>query len=109
MTAPDALPPGPFCLPDLAAYQPGAVVSRILMKQEKGTVTVFAFAEGQSLSEHTVPHDALIQVLEGEAEISIDGVVSRVAAGEAIFLPGGRPHAVTAASNFKMILTMIKG
>ena len=108
MTDSSLLPVGPFCLADLVGYQVGSVVSRTLIKKGAGTVTVFAFAAGQALSEHTVPHDALVQVLDGEAEITVAGVTSRVAAGETLHLPGGQPHAVHAAHNFKMILTMIK-
>ena len=92
----------------LVAHQEGAVVSRTLMKQAKGSVTLFAFDRGQELSEHTVPHDALVVVLDGEVEITVDGVPHRLRAGETILMPGGQPHAVKAIERFKMSLTMIR-
>ena len=93
---------------DMVAYQPGAVVSREVMRSPRGTVTAFAFAAGQGLSEHTTPYDALAHVLDGEAEITIDGTPHRVRAGEAILMPGGHPHALRAVAPFKMLLTMIR-
>ncbi len=101
-------PPRPSRMADLVAYQEDAVVSRTILKKATGTVTVFAFDRGQSLSEHTAPFEALVQVLDGEAEITIGGVPSRVAAGEMILLPAGVPHAVRALERFKMALTMIR-
>lgn len=92
----------------LAAYQPGAVVSRILLKRSGGTVTLFAFEEGQSLSEHTAPFDAIAHVLEGEALITIAGVPLTVPAGEIVLMPANQPHAVEARTRFKMLLTMIR-
>lgn len=92
----------------LAGYQTGAVVSRQLTKAEGGNVTLFAFDEGQELSEHTAPFDALVHVLEGEAEVIISGKPSLLKAGEAIIMPANQPHAVKAAKKFKMLLTMIK-
>ncbi len=93
---------------ELVDYQAGAVVSRVVLKQKTGSITVFAFDRGEELSEHTVPHDALIHVIDGEAEISVAGVPHRVEAGSMIILPGGEAHAVRAATRFKMILVMIK-
>jgi quercetin dioxygenase-like cupin family protein len=93
---------------DLVAYQDGAVVSRELVRKGTGTVTAFAFDEGQGLSEHTTPFDALAHVLEGEAEIVIAGTPYRVAGGAMILMPGGQPHALRAVRRFKMILTMIR-
>ena len=93
---------------DLVAYQPGAVVSREILRKPAGTVTAFAFDLGQGLSEHTTPFDALAHVLEGEAEITIDGQPHRVPAGAVIVMPGGRPHALHALERFKMLLTMIR-
>ncbi len=93
---------------ELVAYQPGAVVSRIILKRPAGTVTVFAFDEGQGLSEHTAPFDALVEIVEGEAEIVVDGRPQRVAAGELVLLPAHHPHAVHAPMRFKMLLTMIR-
>jgi len=89
--------------------QEGSIVSRILLKKETGSVTIFAFDAGQALSEHTVPYDALVQVLEGKAEISISGVGHEVGAGETILMPAHQPHAVRAPAAFKMLLTMIRG
>ena len=108
MTGKNPLPADPVNVADLVGYQPDAVVSRTLLKKATGTVTVFAFAQGQSLSEHTVPHDALVQVLDGQAEITVSGKLSRVSAGELLLMLGGEPHAVHAAQSFKMLLTMIK-
>ena len=92
----------------LVDYQDGAVVSRTLVKKDKGTVTVFAFDQDQALSEHTVPHDALVQVIDGEAEITVGGAPHVVVAGEMILMPGNVPHAVKATARFKMILTMLR-
>jgi quercetin dioxygenase-like cupin family protein len=107
MTQPD-LRATPQAMAELIDYQADAIVSRILLKKEKGSVTLFAFDAGQELSEHTVPHDALVQVLDGEVEITIDGTPHRLAAGDAILMPGDHPHAVKATARFKMILTMIR-
>ena len=92
----------------LAAYQEGAVVSRTLLKRAGGTITLFAFDEGQSLSEHTAPFDAVAQVLDGEAEITIAGTPLEVATGELVLMPANQPHAVHARTRFKMLLTMIR-
>jgi len=92
----------------LAEYQTGSVVSRQLTKAEGGNVTFFAFDEGQELSEHTAPFDALVHVLDGEVEIKISGKPSLLKAGEAIIMPANQPHAVKAVKQFKMLLTMIK-
>ncbi len=93
---------------DLVAYQDGAVVSRIVLKRETGNVTLFAFDAGQELSEHTAPYDALVQVVDGEAAITVAGQPHRVRAGEMILMPAHQPHALTAVSRFKMLLTMIR-
>ncbi len=93
---------------ELVNYQDGAVVSREVVKKPAGSVTMFAFDEGQGLSEHTAPFDALVQVLEGEAEISISGALHRLHCGEMILMPAGQPHALKALARFKMILTMIR-
>ena len=95
-------------LAEMAAYQDGAVVSRQITKAEAGNVTLFAFDAGQELSEHTAPFEALVQVLDGQAEISIAGQSFRVGTGEVIILPAGQPHAVKATQRFKMLLTMIR-
>lgn len=101
--------PFPTPVAGLVDYQDGAVVSRTLVKKEKGTVTAFAFDQGQALSEHTVPHDALVQVVDGEAEITVGDTPHVVTAGEMIMMPGNVPHAVKATARFKMILTMLRG
>ena len=93
---------------ELVDYQDGSVVSRELVRKGTGTVTAFAFDEGQGLSEHTTPFDALAYVLEGEAEIVIGGTPHRVPGGAMILMPGGQPHALRAIQRFKMILTMIR-
>ena len=102
---PGAAPVAPQSLVD---YQEGAVVSRSLLKRSGGTVTLFAFDEGQSLSEHTAPFDAIAHVLEGEAEITIAGTPLKVSAGEMVLMPAHQPHAVNARTRFKMLLTMIR-
>ena len=93
---------------DLIAYQEGAVVSRTLLKRSTGTVTVFAFDQGQGLSEHTAPFDALVYVLEGDGEVTIAGQAHHVSASEMIVMPANQPHALSARTRFKMVLTMIR-
>jgi len=93
---------------DLVNYQEDSVISRTLVKRPTGTVTLFAFDAGEGLSEHTAAFDALSQVLEGEAEVTISGKPLRVAAGEAVLLPANEPHALKAITRFKMLLTMIR-
>jgi quercetin dioxygenase-like cupin family protein len=95
-------------LADMAAYQDGAIVSRQVIKAETGNVTLFAFDAGQELSEHTAPFDALVHVLDGEAEVTIAGQGFALQTGDAIILPAGQPHGVRARSRFKMLLTMIR-
>jgi quercetin dioxygenase-like cupin family protein len=97
-----------LALTGLVNYQDGSVVSRTLVAKPTGTVTLFAFDEGQSLSEHTAPFDALVQMVEGEAEITIAGKPVRAAAGELVLMPANQPHALKALSRFKMLLTMIR-
>ena len=99
---------GVIPLAELVQYQPGAVVSRTLLKKDAGTITAFAFDAGEGLSEHTAPFDALVVVIEGESEISIAGVPHRVLAGQLLRLPAGQPHAVKALTRFKMMLIMIR-
>ncbi len=93
---------------DLVSYQDGAVVSRTVIKREAGNVTLFAFDAGQELSEHTTPYDALVQVVDGEAAITVAGRSYRVRAGDMILMPAHQPHALKAVSRFKMLLTMIR-
>ena len=95
-------------LASLVSYQPGSVVSRTIINRRAGTMTLFAFDKGEGLSEHTAPYDALLHVLEGEANVTVDGEMNEVADGEAIVLPAGKPHAVKALKRFKMLLTMIR-
>ena len=93
---------------DMVTYQEGAVVSRTIVHRPTGTVTLFAFDEGQGLSEHTAPFDALAHVLEGEAEITVSGKPLPAKAGGAVLMPAQQPHAVKAVTRFKMLLTMIR-
>ena len=102
------LPPNPVPQPDLVALQPGAVVSRTLVKASGGTVTAFAFDTGEALSEHSAPFDALVLGVEGTAEVTIAGLPHRVSAGDILLLPANKPHALRAATPFKMILVMVK-
>jgi quercetin dioxygenase-like cupin family protein len=89
-------------------YSPEGIVSKQVIKKEKGNVTLFAFDKGQQLSEHSAPFDAMVQVLDGNAEILINRVPYKLNAGEAIIMPANTPHAVNAVEKFKMLLTMIK-
>ena len=93
---------------DLVSYQEGSIVSREIVKKPTGTVTVFAFDEGQGLSEHRAPFDALVHVLEGEVEITIAGKLHRLQSGEMILMPAQQSHALKAMQRFRMILTMIR-
>ncbi|MBV6449610.1 MAG: hypothetical protein MHPDNHAH_00322 [Anaerolineales bacterium] len=93
---------------ELVAYQDGSVVSRQITKADAGNVTLFAFDQDQELSEHASPYDALLHVLDGEAEIKISGKPFHLTSGDAIILPANEPHAVKAPTRFKMLLTMIR-
>ena len=95
-------------LTDLVDYQEDSVVSRTIIDQKTGTVTIFAFDEGQGLSEHIAPFDALVYLLDGEAEIAISGKPLRLKEGEMVIMPANKPHALKALKKFKMILTMIR-
>lgn len=92
----------------MAAYQEGSIVSRQITKAEAGNITLFAFDKGQGLSEHTAPFDALVQILDGQAEISIASVSYTLKTGQSIILPANQTHALRADQPFKMLLTMIK-
>ncbi len=92
----------------LVDYQPGSIVSREILKKDTGKVTLFAFDAEEALSEHTSPFDALVQVLEGEVEITIAGKPNRVGQGQLILMPANHPHALKAFKRFKMVLTMIR-
>ena len=93
----------------LVDYQSGTVVSRTIIERNTGTVTLFAFDKGQGLSEHTAPFDALVYIIDGEADITISGQVIRMKAGEVVIMPADKPHALKAVERFKMMLVMIKG
>jgi quercetin dioxygenase-like cupin family protein len=92
----------------LVGYQDGAVVSRTIIDKNEGTVTVFAFDAGQGLSEHTAPFDALLQVIDGTAIVTIEGVENVVKSPCAVIMPANRPHAVRADGRFKMVLVMVR-
>lgn len=95
-------------LADLVDYQTGSVVSRTVIDKSVGTVTLFAFAAGQGLSEHTAPFDALVCILDGEAEVTISGKAGAVKSGEMIIMPANQPHSLRAQERFKMMLVMIR-
>lgn len=99
---------GPESASGIVSYQDGSIVSRILFKTGNGSATVFAFDKGQELSEHTVPFEALVCIVDGEGEFTISGVTHTVKAGEVIRMPAGEPHAVKATERFKMLLSMVK-
>lgn len=98
----------PHILADMVDYQAESVVSKTIIEKKTGTVTLFAFDQGQGLSEHTAPFDALVQVLDGEVEIKISGKPFHVKQGEMIIMPAHEPHALKAVTRFKMLLTMIR-
>ena len=93
---------------DMVSYQTGAVVSRTVIDKDAGTVTLFAFDTGQGLSEHTAPFDALVQIIDGTADITIAGSLHTVKEGEMIIMPANKPHALKANPQFKMLLVMIR-
>jgi len=95
-------------LEKLVDYQTASVVSKTIIKQPTGTVTLFAFDKGEGLSEHTTPFDALVYLIDGEAEITISGKLNSVKKGEMIIMPANQPHALKAKERFKMMLVMIK-
>ena len=104
----DKLLAEPVSLVGLVQYQAGAVVSRTLIKEKAGTVTLFAFDEGEALSEHTAPFDALVHILDGEAEVVISGKPLQLKQGDIVLMPANEPHALKALTRFKMLLTMIR-
>ncbi len=108
MPSPDKAMKDASTATELVAYQSDSIVSKILLKSAGGSVTLFAFDEGQELSEHTTPFVALVSVIDGEVEIRISGAPHRVRAGQVIVLPANEPHALKAVSPFKMILTMLR-
>ena len=98
----------PQNLIDLVSYQDGSVVSRALIKKKTGTVTLFAFDQGEALSEHTAPFDAMVYILDGKAEIIISGNSNILEKGNMIIMPANEPHALKAAERFKMMLIMVR-
>lgn len=98
----------PLKVEDLIDYQESAVVSREIIRKETGTVTIFAFDKGEGLSEHTAPFDAMVQVVDGTAEIIISGEKNILNKGELIIMPANEPHALKAIERYKMVLTMIR-
>jgi quercetin dioxygenase-like cupin family protein len=98
----------PMPLAEGVQYAPGSIVSRTLLKTDTGTLTLFAFDEGQELSEHTAPFNALVQVLDGTASLVIGGRPVAVQRGELVLMPANIPHAVRAGGRFKMLLTMFR-
>ncbi len=101
-------PAEPLALARAAEYATGSIVSRTLLKTETGTLTLFAFDAGQELSEHTAPFNAVVQVLDGAANLTIGGKAVAVQAGELVLMPANVPHAVRAGTRFKMLLTMFR-
>ena len=99
----------PFHLADYVDYAEGSVVSKILLKKDIGNITLFSFDSGQGLSEHTAPFDAVVQILDGRAEITIGSETHEVRGGEMIIMPANVPHALHALERFKMLLVMIRG
>ncbi len=95
-------------LAELVEYQEGSVVSRTIIDQKTGTLTLFAFSQGQGLSEHTAPFDALVHLLDGQAEVTISGKSYLLTEGETIIMPANKPHALKAIKAFKMLLVMIR-
>ncbi len=98
----------PFAIKNTINYAEGAIVSKTIIKKPAGTITLFAFDVGEELSEHATPYDALIQVYDGEAQITIGGIPHTVSESQSIIMPANIPHAVKAKERFKMMLTMIK-
>lgn len=93
---------------DLIEYQEGSVVSREIIRKDTGTVTIFAFDKGEGLSEHTAPFDAMVQIIDGKAEITISGNKNILNKGDMIIMPANEPHALKALAKYKMVLTMIR-
>ncbi len=98
----------PQNLIEMVEYQPDSVVSKTLLEKKTGTVTLFAFSQGQGLSEHTAPFDAMVCVLDGAVEITISGVPTTARRGEMLIMPADQPHALKAVEDFKMMLIMIR-
>lgn len=99
---------GVFKFNEVVEYQAGSIVSKEILKTEKGTITLFAIAQGQGISEHSAPFDVLVQIVDGEAQIMISGKSYIVKAGESLIMPADEPHALKAEQSFKMLLVMIR-
>ena len=97
-----------FTYNDLVSYQEGSVVSKAIIDKPAGTVTVFAFDKNEGLSTHSAPYDALVEVIDGRAGITIEGTEYELGAGQALVMPANKPHALSATERFKMVLTMIR-
>lgn len=95
-------------LKDLIGYQEGTIASRMIISKKAGSITLFSFDEDEGLSEHTAPFDAVVTILDGECEVWVDGVTSQMKEGETIIFPANVPHALSAITRFKMMLTMIR-
>lgn len=108
MTSLEESTPEVLKLVDALVYQPGSVVSKVFLKKPSGNITLFAFDRGEGLSEHTAPFDAFVQILDGEAEITIGGKPYKLKAGESIIMPADVPHALKAVTAYKMLLVMLK-
>jgi len=104
----DSVSPKVEKVKDMIVYQEGAVVSRTIIDKPVGTVTLFAFDEGEGLSEHTTPYDAMVHILDGEVEITIGGEPYSLGDGEMIVMPADIPHALRAVTRYKMLLTMVR-
>ena len=100
--------PSASAMTDMVAYQAGSVVSHTILNKPSGSVTLFSFDAGESLSEHTAPFDAMVYILDGEALVTISGRANILQAGETLIMPAGEPHALQAVKRFKMLLIMIK-
>jgi quercetin dioxygenase-like cupin family protein len=107
-TQPDAGVPQVNRLSEMVEYQKGAIVSKTLLDKKTGTLTLFAFDQGQGLSEHTAPFDAFVNILDGEAEVTISRKPYQLHTGESIIMPANEPHALKATKRFKMMLVMIR-
>jgi quercetin dioxygenase-like cupin family protein len=99
---------GPSRMSELIGYQEGSVVSRAIIDRKTGTVTLFAFDKGEGLSEHTAPYDALVYIVDGEAEVTVSGKTSVARKGEMVLMPANSPHALRAVEKFKMLLVMVR-
>ena len=108
MTEGDSTIPTPRPLAGLVDYQPDSVVSRVIFRNEGGVMTLFAFSEGEGLTEHSSPHDAIVQVLDGQVRVTVGDEDHEVETGEILHLPAGVPHALHGGAAFKMLLTLLK-